>query len=192
MMELVDYIIFTEPLLGPAELDEIREVLAEVPWQQATTFHALEDFRTCSVFALTEAMEGRVKVGNALRHRLMTADAMLFTAVDKARQAYQEAFPRFSTARDVGYDLLRYETGQFYKAHTDRSAQFPRVLSLSLGLNDDYEGGEFRFFEEDYKEGYEFKLLAGQALMFPSNFMYPHQIRPVTRGTRYSMVTWFL
>ncbi len=26
---------------------------------------------------------------------------------------------------------------------------------------------------------------------FPSNFMYPHGIRPVTQGVRYSIVTWF-
>jgi hypothetical protein len=27
--------------------------------------------------------------------------------------------------------------------------------------------------------------------MFPSNFMYPHAIKPVLSGTRYSIITWF-
>jgi hypothetical protein len=28
--------------------------------------------------------------------------------------------------------------------------------------------------------------------MFPSNFLYPHSVLPVTEGTRYSIVTWFI
>ena len=36
------------------------------------------------------------------------------------------------------------------------------------------------------------KLKKGDAIMFPSNFMYPHEIMPVTQGTRYSIITWFI
>lgn len=64
----------------------------------------------------------------------------------------------------------------------------PRVLSMSIGLNDDYEGGEFKFWDD----GEPFRLPAGCALMFPPNFMYPHQVLPVASGVRYSMITWFL
>ena len=28
--------------------------------------------------------------------------------------------------------------------------------------------------------------------MFPSSFMYPHEVMPVTKGTRYSLVVWNL
>ena len=28
-------------------------------------------------------------------------------------------------------------------------------------------------------------------VMFPSTFMYPHEVMPVTKGTRYSIITWF-
>ena len=27
--------------------------------------------------------------------------------------------------------------------------------------------------------------------VFPSNFLYPHEIKPVTKGTRYSVIVWF-
>ena len=30
----------------------------------------------------------------------------------------------------------------------------------------------------------------GAVLIFPSNFMYPHKVEPVTKGTRYSYVSW--
>jgi predicted 2-oxoglutarate/Fe(II)-dependent dioxygenase YbiX len=55
-------------------------------------------------------------------------------------------------------------------------------------LNDDFEGGEFVFFNKELK----YKLEKGDAIMFPSNFMYPHEVMPVTQGTRYSIITWFI
>jgi predicted 2-oxoglutarate/Fe(II)-dependent dioxygenase YbiX len=61
-------------------------------------------------------------------------------------------------------------------------------VSCSFALNDNYEGGEFSFFDGQIK----IKLPKGAALLFPSNFMYPHQILPVTNGTRYSIITWFI
>jgi predicted 2-oxoglutarate/Fe(II)-dependent dioxygenase YbiX len=64
----------------------------------------------------------------------------------------------------------------------------PRSVSCSFALNDDYEGGEFAFFDRELK----YKLKKGSILLFPSSFMYPHEIMPVTKGTRYSIVTWFI
>jgi predicted 2-oxoglutarate/Fe(II)-dependent dioxygenase YbiX len=52
-------------------------------------------------------------------------------------------------------------------------------------LNDDYEGGELVFWESE-----TIKLKAGSIMIFPSNFMYPHKVMPVTKGTRYSYVSW--
>jgi predicted 2-oxoglutarate/Fe(II)-dependent dioxygenase YbiX len=33
-------------------------------------------------------------------------------------------------------------------------------------------------------------LQAGDLLIFPSNFMYPHRVEPVTNGERYSFISW--
>mgnify|MGYP001213588018 CR=1 FL=1 len=33
-------------------------------------------------------------------------------------------------------------------------------------------------------------LKKGDVVIFPSNFMYPHRVEKVTKGTRYSFVTW--
>lgn len=59
------------------------------------------------------------------------------------------------------------------------------VLSIIGALNDDYKGGEFVFFED-----YEVKLRAGDIMIFPSNFMYPHEVKEVTEGNRYSFASW--
>lgn len=101
---------------------------------------------------------------------------------------YRKIFPHFNATIDTGYDLLRYNQGQFYIQHTDSFAEQQRSVSCSVCLNDDYEGGEFAFFNRELK----FSLKKGSVIMFPSNFMYPHEIMPVTKGTRYSIITWYV
>ena len=32
----------------------------------------------------------------------------------------------------------------------------------------------------------------GSAVVFPSNFMFPHEVQKVTSGNRYSIMTWIL
>jgi len=115
-------------------------------------------------------------------------DTELFNCAGEAIKRYNELFPHAKIIEDSGYELLRYQTGQFYKEHTDSFKERPRSVSCSFMLNDDYEGGDFAFFEQELK----FKPKKGSVLMFPSNFMYPHEIMPVTRGVRYSIITWFI
>jgi len=59
------------------------------------------------------------------------------------------------------------------------------ILSIVGVLNDNYEGGEFIMFKNK-----KIKLLTGDLLIFPSNFLYPHRVDPVKKGTRYSYVSW--
>ena len=59
------------------------------------------------------------------------------------------------------------------------------ILSCLGVLNDDYEGGEFIMFDD-----YKIKLKQGDLLIFPSNFMYPHKVDPVKKGTRHSYISW--
>ena len=94
-----------------------------------------------------------------------------------------------SQISEVG--ILKYESGGFYKPHTDHCLQFPRILSIILLLNNDYEGGQLTFFDPDQKSN-EFKVETkpGRMIMWPSNFLYPHAVQPVTKGTRYSVISW--
>jgi len=58
------------------------------------------------------------------------------------------------------------------------------ILSVLGVLNDDYEGGEFYLIDD------KVDFSKGDILVFPSNFMYPHKVEPVTKGTRYSYISW--
>jgi len=36
----------------------------------------------------------------------------------------------------------------------------------------------------------QIKMNTGDVVIFPSNFLYPHKVNPVTKGVRYSCVSW--
>ncbi|CAB4135427.1 Fe(II)-dependent oxygenase superfamily protein [uncultured Caudovirales phage] len=115
-------------------------------------------------------------------------DSELHTCTKRVLAKYKGMFSDVKVEQDSGYDLLKYEVGGFYISHTDHFKSVPREISCSFILNDDYEGGEFAFFDRELV----YKLKKGSCILFPSNFMYPHEIMPVTSGTRYSIITWFV
>ena len=59
------------------------------------------------------------------------------------------------------------------------------VLSLVGNLNDDYDGANLYFWDDNIVP-----LGAGDIVLFPSLFMYPHGVTEATRGNRYSFVSW--
>lgn len=115
-------------------------------------------------------------------------DDRVFESVSNVSKKYHKEFKHFTINVDTGYQLLRYKEGQFYTQHVDSFITQQRSLSCSLILNDDYEGGEFCFWDGTMMH----KPPKGAAIVFPSNFMYPHEIRPVTKGERYSIITWLV
>ena len=115
-------------------------------------------------------------------------DKQLFVSANNAIKKYTQDFPNCKIQQDSGYELLRYNADEFYIQHVDSFREIPREVSCSFSLNDDYDGGEFAFFDREIM----MRLSKGSALLFPSNFMYPHEIMPVKGGTRYSIVTWFI
>ena len=79
------------------------------------------------------------------------------------------------------YRIMKYETGAEIHPHSD---YFPGTMgSLSFNLNDNYEGGEFKFFNGNYT----ISLNKGDALIFPADFFWVHEVTPVTKGERYSI-----
>jgi predicted 2-oxoglutarate/Fe(II)-dependent dioxygenase YbiX len=91
--------------------------------------------------------------------------------------------------------INRYGKDQKMEIHYDHitslfdgSARGIPVLSFILMLNSDYKGGELVFdFGGTHKH---YKLNTGDVIMWPSVFLYPHSVKPVTQGQRYSMVIW--
>tara|TARA_R100000900_G_scaffold27948_1_gene21988 strand:+ start:3719 stop:4312 length:594 start_codon:yes stop_codon:yes gene_type:complete len=100
---------------------------------------------------------------------------------------------KFSSAWCIqDMQVLKYEKGGKYNFHVDHGTLVPRTISCIYFVNDDYEGGELCFKLQGTEKEIIIEKKAGRIIMWPSNFLYPHAVKPVTKGTRYSVVAWAL
>lgn len=184
---LDEYVVFLEKFIPDDLCDRIiNEYKNDEDWSSAQTGSGLsEDIRNCSVINMSE--RATISVNPEVRNKI---DEEIYEWVAKVLQEYELRFPHLllEIKEDSGYELLRYSEGQFYTEHTDHFKEQPRTLSVSINLNDDYEGGEFAFFNREIIA----RNPKGSVIVFPSNFMYPHEVMPVTKGTRYSIITWLV
>ena len=88
-------------------------------------------------------------------------------------------------------EFLMYDINGKYETHTDTfhaKSNETRKLTVLAFLNDDFEGGKF-YIQNSHERMYP-QQIPGTVLVFPS-FM-PHGVEPVTKGIRYSVVTWMV
>ena len=89
-----------------------------------------------------------------------------------------------------GFQFTNYEapSGKYGK-HVDRGINMPvRKLSISIQLTnpEEYEGGELYLYNDD--KGTLMDKTQGTLILFPSYVL--HEVMPVTKGERNSLVTW--
>lgn len=132
---------------------------------------------------------------------------------------YDLIFPYMKTAnKNAGWNfdiksaetpqLTKYKKEGFYNWHGDGRADhfsvytspenkflngYARKLSMSILLNEDFNGGKFQF--ANIHSGKRKILIpefkgTGSVIVFPS-FMQ-HRVTPIKKGIRYSLVAWFL
>jgi len=112
---------------------------------------------------------------------------------------------RYEIHSSEDIQISRYKEGDFYSWHKDGKGDHlsvytennpiiqnrVRKLSMSVILNDDYEGGEFQFthYSKEKLTVHTPELnKTGSIIVFPSDT--EHRITPI--GIRYSLVAWFL
>ena len=86
--------------------------------------------------------------------------------------------------------VLDYVQNQKYTYHVDASPvpssnEYHRKISVIIYLTNDFEGGYTKFLHKKYKPP------VGHALIFPSNWCYPHTGTMVTKGKKRVAVTWY-
>ena len=104
------------------------------------------------------------------------------------------------------YELNGYDSFQYteYQAHEGGKYDFhmdtimgknkpanmleTRKLSVTLVLNDDFEGGEFYMNNGQEKDAELIPTGKGRLILFPSFLV--HRVAPVTKGVRKSLVVW--
>ncbi|NNE40421.1 MAG: 2OG-Fe(II) oxygenase [Marinicaulis sp.] len=124
-----------------------------------------------------------------LQTDIVSAIRMLFTG--PISQHFQVQIDWFERP-----EILRYRDGGEYKAHADSQIFDPnekkynrvidRDLSILVYLNGDFDGGELYFPSFDFG----LKPQRGMVAAFPSDGRFVHLARPVTNGTKYTIVSW--
>jgi Rps23 Pro-64 3,4-dihydroxylase Tpa1-like proline 4-hydroxylase len=186
MRQIDDYIVVLEGALTHDICDAILEEFSfEEEWVKTSIGGGEVNSNIRSAETVVISYPHVIEKNPKVRQKL---DQYVFSSAGAVINRYNEKFPLCRIEEDSGYELLRYKEGQFYIQHTDSFKARPRAVSCSFALNDDYEGGEWGFFDREKI----IKAPKGSAVLFPSNFMYPHEIMPVTKGTRYSVITWFV
>ena len=121
--------------------------------------------------------------------------------------ANEEAGWQYDITSAESAQITRYKKGGFYDFHRDGFGchlvkynqpdnafkhDKVRKLSMTILLNDSFEGGNFEFASYGKKDCTvtPLEMKKGQVVVFPSHI--EHRVAPVTKGTRYSLVCWFL
>ena len=142
-----------------------------------------KDVRNCLTRSLLDSKSLGEKIcANAVKEKI-------FQCVDHYQNKHGVVIEKISQLDILRYDTNKHKAG--YKFHNDfGAAVLERHLSISICLNNEYEGGEFVF---DIPEGhYKIPQNVGDAVIFPSNFMFPHQVNKITKGTRYALIGWVI
>jgi len=102
-------------------------------------------------------------------------------------QANRESY-QFHLNQQIAAHVLEYSPDAFYDWHIDLGSDVDAMRKISLVTfltpPEEYEGGELCFLDK----GPPLKLPQGTTAMFPSYLA--HRVQPVTRGSRFTLVSW--
>lgn len=118
-------------------------------------------------------------------------------------QKYHFAIDSLQKIQLAEYSAANHQAGQFYKSHIDSCiagwVDSQRKLSMTIQLTPPhkYEGGDLLLFGDkndmildraNFLKNIQQRREFGAAVIFPS--FLEHEITPVTKGTRHSLVAW--
>jgi hypothetical protein len=140
-----------------------------------------KNIRNCFGYTI-KGKESTCHPQDPIRISTESVNISIDSAVERFRKKYgiAEVFAEST-------NLLRYEEGGHFIEHVDHNKNLPRVISASMFLNDNFDGGELEFKEF----GLTIKPEAGKIIVFYSTQPYTHKVNVVECGIRYSAVKWY-
>jgi hypothetical protein len=186
---LKDYILHLDNWISK---DICKKTIEELSLNKTWERHFYTNLKTFEKISRNANKELDVCYGNNLTYLKELYDLIWkglerYILIDKISGETFNGWSGFSQIR-----FNRYNKNQIMSKHCDHIQSLFTgekrgipVLSIVGVLNDDYKGGEFIMFDD-----YEIKFKAGDLIIFPSVFLYPHLVKPVKKGIRYSFVSW--
>lgn len=121
------------------------------------------------------------------------ADNNLFRSLAMALKEFKEVYPFFadmSRFKDMGYNLQRYQAGEYYHWHVDGDNQelATRQLVALWYLNDvpESSGGATQFYYQNASVQPE----KGKLILFPPFWTHQHRAQEMVSGAKYIATTW--
>lgn len=188
--KLVDY-IHVENIIPPEVCQNILNRLETLEWTKHEWYSSLND-------KFVSNTEQKAKEFDVV-HRDYEIHSTLVPHIKQICISYENKY-KFNYGKSTSglikkFSIVRYnryQVGQKIVPHYDHihsifdgNEKGIPVISLIGVFNDDYEGGELKFWRD-----HKINLKQGDIVAFPSVFMYPHEVTEVTKGTRYSWVSW--
>ena len=190
MKNLTDYILHLDNWIPKNIIDKtLKEFKEDKTWKQHQ-YHLSGN--PDHAFDINGKKELDVSLSQSLTylqelHKLTWKALEKYCVIDKIGGELFDGWVGFTQIRFNRYKKNQIMSKHFDHIHnifTGEKRGIP-ILSIVCVLNDDYEGGEFIMFDD-----YEIKFKAGDLIIFPSVFLYPHLVKPVKKGIRYSFVSW--
>ncbi len=152
---------------------------------QVSSEHELGEYRTSVEMSMKPIMLDTVNERLTEIARIFRDD--IFSPTDNCIWDYRKLY-ELQLQQDSGWQVLKYSNDGEYHLHHDHAPMNQRVMSVVASLGSAEEGGELEFPYFNLKV----KLETNDVILFPSGFPYSHIAHPVTKGVKYSLVSWLL
>jgi len=176
--------IFERPGALPADWCEemIRRFEAHPEQQNAGRIGQVQD--------MDQAVKKTMDLVVSNKEDWKDVDQVLFRCMAAALREFRETFPYFrGPFKDMGYQIQRYQPGEFYHWHLDGgSHEFSQRQLVALWYLNDVPGpgGETQFLYQDVSVRPE----RGKLILFPPFWTHEHRSNTLQQGVKYIATTW--
>ena len=184
--DISSYVMVFEECIPSDICKQTCDEIENAPWQQ----HTFYDSKDGSSYPRSGSRELDISYNRGIStHSFIT-------------QRIHEAFKEYLTRLQLpwfnswaGFSEVRfnrYEESRLMAEHCDHihslfdgERKGIPTMTFLAALNDEYTGGELVMWGDEVVP-----MAKGSAVVFPSCFLYPHRVDPITSGIRYSCVSW--
>ena len=170
-------------------------------WFRENAGIIIEEFDDKSITALTYNKNSKARSSEVFLWDIWKLDLtdLQKTILRKFKEIFIEENKKYQFDLDyssVNVQYTRYPVGGYYQWHSDddfgvvhKRHQNVRKLSITSPLNiGGFEGGDLQLQLNYQKEPRTMQFEHGDSVVFPS--FIQHQVTPVTKGIRYSLISW--
>lgn len=175
---------------GSNFVERLEAVLSEsthprYKWNQAMVGDqvVMKDYRDCFDFKLRQS---DMPITDDGFKELQAIYEEVMLGVRECMKHYSGLY-NLSLEYEEATNFVKYGEGQHFSIHPDSGFSYSCAVSSIGYIADGYEGGEYFMPYQQLK----FFPEKGDLIMHPSDFIYAHASMPVTKGTKYSVVTMY-